>query len=298
MDSREISTRTLQQAGKLKDTLLHRLGIEALPARLAGGVGRAERGRFFCDARDVPQIVAELRRRMPDRANQIVAESRRIVEHRFRLLGYEALNLGADIDWQRDAVHGKQAPLAPWPTIPFLNFGTVGDHKVTWELIRLQFLMTLAKANIVLPGTEQFARKLKGFLERTGGIRIPIRSASTGPARWRWRFRSLSCVWTAFLLEGTEADSEEFQADMTREIARAGWYIRRFLSTYFSPNTHLLGEAVALFVLGVRYPGLADAGEWRETGWKIVGEEAQNQVGEDGLHCEQSIYYHTYALDL
>jgi hypothetical protein len=110
-------------------------------------------------------------------------------------------------------------------------------------------------------------------------------------------FRMLSLMWAAFLLEGTPADSEAFQRDTTREIARSAWYISRFLSTYFSPNTHLLGEGTALLLIGLRYPGLADASEWRKTGWRIVAEEACRQVRDDGLHFEQSIYYHVYALD-
>jgi hypothetical protein len=295
MSPREICTRSLQEIDKRKDTLLYRVGLDPFPARRAGAAVLAARGRFFCDPQDVPAIVDALRRRMPERAGEIVAQAGRILERRFDLLGYPAVDLGADIDWQRDPVHGMRAPLAPWPSVPFLNFGLVGDHKTTWELNRLQFLVTLAKA-YRLTGDERYAGDLKNLWDdwrRKNPYPLGINWASTLEVA----FRALSCAWAAFLLEGTPADSDEFQAGIAREIARAGWYIRRFLSTYFSPNTHLLGEGAALFVLGVRYPGLPDAREWRETGWKIVCEEAHNQVRDDGLHAEQSIYYHVYALD-
>jgi hypothetical protein len=295
MSPREIYTRSLQAAGKRKDTLLYRLGMDPFPARRAGAAALAARGRFFCDSQDVPVIVDALRRRMPERAGEIVAQAGRILERHFDLLGCPALDLGGDIDWQRDPVHGKRAPLAPWPSIPFLNFDRVGDHKTTWELNRLQFLVTLAKAYRIT-ADERFARDLKNLWDawrRENPYPLGINWASTLEVA----FRALSCAWAAFLLEGTPADSEEFQAGVAREIARAGWFIRRFLSTYFSPNTHLLGEGATLFILGVRYPGLADAGEWRETGWRIVCDEARNQVRDDGLHVEQSTYYHVYALD-
>ena len=42
----------------------------------------------------------------------------------------------------------------------------------------------------------------------------------------------------------------------------------------FLPNTHLLGEAVALFFLGTLYPQMPGSARWKESGWKIVLHEA------------------------
>jgi hypothetical protein len=69
------------------------------------------------------------------------------------------------------------------------------------------------------------------------------------------------------------------------------------LSTYFSPNTHLLGEAVALFFLGTLCPEISAARRWRDHGWKIIVEESERQVRSDGIYFEQALYYHAYALD-
>src|SRR5208282_5337405 len=87
-----------------------------------------------------------LRKHLPDEAAQILREADEICRHRFRLLGYENLDYGAEIDWHLDRVHGKRAPLDPWFRIPFLEFAAVGDHKIIWELNRHQHLVTLAKA--------------------------------------------------------------------------------------------------------------------------------------------------------
>jgi len=80
-------------------------------------------------------------------------------------------------------------------------------------------------------------------------------------------------------------------------LAFHGRYIERYLSTYFSPNTHLLGEAVALFFLGTFVPNVPGAARWKESGWEIVLHEAGRQVRPDGVYFEQSLYYHVYALD-
>src|SRR5439155_14961233 len=68
-------------------------------------------------------------------------------------------------------------------------------------------------------------------------------------------------------------------------------------STYFSPNTHLLGEAAALFSIGTSCPQLSDANRWRNKGWEILLREAERQVHPDGVYFEQSLYYQVYALD-
>jgi hypothetical protein len=288
----EIRTRVRQEAGKHWDVLLCRLGLD--PCREPRS-GCEARGRFFCHPEDTPRVIEVLRRRMPEHVTAILARAQRILDGHFDLLGYRGLDFGHDIDWSLDPVHGKRAPFIPWPAIPFLNFADTGDHKVIWELNRLQFLVTLAKAYRVT-GDERFAAGLKDLWydwRRKNPYPMGVNWASTLEVA----FRALSLLWAAFLLEGTPADSEAFQRDTTREIARSAWYISRFLSTYYSPNTHLLGEGSALFLIGVRYPGLADAPQWRKTGWRIVCEEARRQVRADGLHFEQSIYYHVYALD-
>ena len=51
---------------------------------------------------------------------------------------------------------------------------------------------------------------------------------------------------------------------------------------YFSPNTHLLGEAVALHALGILLPGFPRAREWEQAGSRIVREQMDFQVRPDG----------------
>jgi hypothetical protein len=98
------------------------------------------------------------------------------------------------------------------------------------------------------------------------------------------------------LLAGAAAYAE-LRSEIAPALAFHGRYIERYLSTYFSPNTHLLGEAVALFFLGTLYPQMPGAARWKESGWRIVLHEAGRQVRPDGVYFEQSLYYHVYALD-
>jgi hypothetical protein len=90
----------------------------------------------------------------------------------------------------------------------------------------------------------------------------------------------------------------DLRSEWLRGLAVHGRHIERYLSTYFSPNTHLLGEAVGLFFLGVLCPELRAAERWRSRGWETILREADRQVQADGFHFEQSVYYHVYALDM
>ena len=74
-------------------------------------------------------------------------------------------------------------------------------------------------------------------------------------------------------------------------------HIETFLSTYFSPNTHLTGEALGLFYLGLMFPEFKEAERWRETGRQILLSELERHVKPDGVYFEQASYYHRYTTD-
>jgi heparinase II/III-like protein len=69
------------------------------------------------------------------------------------------------------------------------------------------------------------------------------------------------------------------------------------LSYYFSPNTHLLGEGLALYVTAAALPELASSPRRLALGRRILLDERARQIAADGGHCERSTHYHRYALD-
>jgi len=297
MDWEEVRVRVGQEFHKQSDLLMHRIGVQNGALRLNPD-SAARQGQFFFSASESSERAELLRKHLPDETTGILREADEICGHRFRLLGYENLDYGSgngsEIDWHLDLVHGKRAPLDPWFKIPFLDFAVVGDHKVIWELNRHQHLVTLAKARL-LSGDEKYVRELMAQWRswiKANPYPLGINWGSTLEVA----FRSLSWIWVDQLLAGT-ADCAEFRAELAPALAFHGRYIERYLSTYFSPNTHLLGEAVALFFLGTLYPQMPGADRWKESGWQIVLHEAERQVRPDGVYFEQSLYYHVYALD-
>ncbi|MGH9718731.1 MAG: heparinase II/III family protein, partial [Bryobacteraceae bacterium] len=215
------------------------------------------------------------------------------LQHRFAVLGY-AIDAGPEIAWGRDYIHKKQAPKRYFPRIPYLDFDRAGDHKIIWELNRHQHLIVLAQA-WRLTGRREFVeeiqRQLRGWLDDN-----PFQRSINWTSALEVAFRSLSWIWVHHLA-GDEFASQ-FRAQFLTALYRHGLHLEYNLSVYFSPNTHLLGEAVALHAIGKLFPNFPRAEKWLNLGSRIVEEQMERQVREDGSHFEQSGYYHVYALDM
>ncbi len=293
MDVAEIAGRIRQEFQKRTDAVSIGLGFDPCRAAIRGEHSGSP--RFFFRAEDVPQIIRLLRERMPEQAEAITKNAENICEHRFDLLGYQDLDYGQEIDWHLDLVHGKRAPRDLWFKIRYLDFSSVGDAKITWELNRHQHLVTLAKA-YRLTDDPRFASELLAqwqLWHRENPYPKGINWASSLEVA----IRSLSWIWIYPLLNRTPAITTDFRQKWLHAIAVSGRHIERYLSTYFSPNTHLLGEGVALFFIGTLCPELHSSARWKHKGWEIVLRESQRQVRSDGFYFEQSTYYHVYALD-
>ena len=225
-------------------------------------------------------------------ARQVAELASKIMAHRFPLLGME-IDTGREIRWRRDYAHGIESGTAYFRRIPYLDFARVGDHKVIWELNRHQHLVLLAQA-YVLSGEVRFAqeiyRQLESWMEQN-----PFQRGINWASALEVAFRALSWIWIYHLT--AEAMEEKFRRRFLTELYRHGLHLAENLSIYFSPNTHLLGEAVALHALGRLFSPLACGRKWQRTGARIVEEQLAFQVQPDGSHFEQSTYYHVYAFD-
>ena len=119
--------------------------------------------------------------------------------------------------------------------------------------------------------------------------------------------RSLSWIWALELFVEPAAgddqrddqpiDAHPWLVDLLLGLDRQLHLVEQNLSTYFSPNTHLLGEALALYVAGRTLPELRRAPAWAELGRRILIEEMSRQISPDGGHVERSFHYHRYTLD-
>lgn len=213
--------------------------------------------------------------------------------HRFHLLGLPKADLGDPIHWRRDFVHGQETGLDYFRRIPYLDFARVGDHKIIWELNRHQHLVVLAQA-FLITGRPEFLDEIPRQLDHWF-TENPTHRGVNWTSALEVAFRALSWLWVLHLV-GRDLP-EDFRARWSRSLHHHGLHLEYNLSVYFSPNTHLLGEAVVLDAMGVLLPRMPHAAQWRALGTRTVQEEMKRQVRNDGSHFEQSSYYHVYALE-
>ncbi len=277
-----------------RDEILFRLGQEAgnLWLYLRRPRLTAPAAKAPLSALPSPESVAAALRGSEHAARFIgLAES--VLAHRFPLLGL-TIETGPEIDWLRDYSTGVAYPARYFRFVPYLDPGKVGDHKVVWELNRHQHWVLLAQA-FLLTGNRAFLTEVESQFDSWESQNPYLRGINWASAL-EVAFRALSWAWV-FHLAGALA-GQPFCRRLLAGLFQHGLYLERNLSVYFSPNTHLLGEAVALHALGALFPALPRSRAWEQTGARIVKEQMAAQVREDGSHFEQSSYYHVYALDM
>jgi hypothetical protein len=239
-------------------------------------------------------VVAAIARRFPASARDAAGRADRILAGRYDLLGYRDLPFDGE-HWHRDAVHGKTAPRIFWSKVPYLD-PSCGDHKIIWELNRHQHWMELGRA-YWLTGDERYRAECFAQLDSWLAANPPLMGVNWA-SMLELGFRAISWIWALnFFAVSDHSDRSPWLVDLLLGLDRQLAHIERHLSYYFSPNTHLLGEALALYVGGRTLPELEASARREATGRRILVEEITRQILVDGGHCERSAHYHRYTLD-
>ncbi len=302
----QLEYRGLSSAGREPDDrALHALldagvtggddSIEQLHARFTGRSSPP----FFPGVRDGSSAVEMGTPRWADARRALLETADAIVAGRFDLLGFRNLSFGDPIDWHLDPTSGRRAPLEHWSRIPssvYLDATAIGDHKVIWEINRHQHFMVLGRAFQVtgrLIYAEIFADQLAGWMEAN-----PPKRGVNWASSLEVAYRAIAWLWALELFRGASALTPDLLARALKFLYLHGRHLERHLSTYFSPNTHLTGEALGLVYLGAMVPEFRRSSRWREQGWRILERELTAQTHPDGVYFEQTTYYHRYTADI
>ena len=96
--------------------------------------------------------------------------------------------------------------------------------------------------------------------------------------------------WIKWSIQGNELDKDCLQS----LAIQSRWLCKR-VERHMKGN-HLLANAKALIFSGLYFKGV-EARKWLQLGWKIVDEEVDEQILQDGGHFERSTMYHTLVLE-
>jgi len=251
--------------------------------------------RFFPGA-TVAAAPSLLAGRWPAVYEDIMRSAEQISLKRFDLLGYRDLSFGDPVDWQLDPVAGRRAPLVHWSRLDPLDATVVGDSKVIWELNRHHWVVKLGCA-YRLSGDERYAATALKYIDEWVDANPPgmgINWASSLEVA----LRLMSWCWTAVLLLGSKALPDDRFAVWLRSVRQHALHVERYLSHYFSPNTHLTGEALGLWYASMLFPEMREASRWRRLGAGILLEQIERQTLPDGVYFEQSTCYQRYSIEI
>src|SRR5262245_35926287 len=208
--------------------------------------------RFLISESFRSSLTAAIVERFPASVLDACQRADRILDGHYDLLGYRGLRFDPDsrsgVDWHVDPVHNRRAVQAFWTEVPYLD-PACGDHKIIWELNRHQHWAALGRA-YWLSGDSKYRdhaiAECLSWLDANPPL-LGINWASM----LELGLRSISWMWAFnFLLPGAETDETPWIVDLLLALDRQLLQIEHNLSYYFSPNTHMLGEPLALYVFG------------------------------------------------
>ncbi len=251
---------------------------------------------FFAPFSDAKNSTTLFRGIFGDRlTHKFIDASERIADGRIDLLGFKDLDIGIEVDWHREPLSGKQSPLKHWKEFDDLDTTETGDKKIIWELNRHQHFFTLGFA-YCLTGDERFAAvfvsHLDSWIEQN-----PPGMGINWSSSLEVSFRSISWIWAFHFFRDSEHFTPELFKNALKYLHLEGRHIEQYLSKYYSPNTHLTGEALGLYYLGTQLPFFNRAKDWRKLGEDILISEIEKQILPDGVYFEQSTWYQRYTVD-
>jgi hypothetical protein len=250
---------------------------------------------FFASFDEREATLAQLRHRWPEAERSVIERAEKNREGRFDLLGLSDLDFGNPVDWHLEPVSGKRAPRDHWSKIDYLDAEIAGDKKIVWELNRHQHFTTLGRAYWYTRDerfSAAFITHLTLWMDENPP-KIGINWASSLEVS----LRAINWLWALCFFKDSTYLTPAVFLRVLKFLHLHARHLETYLSTYFSPNTHLTGEALGLFYLGTLLPEFKSAARWRETGRRILLAELDRHVRADGVYFEQSSYYHRYTTD-
>ncbi len=232
---------------------------------------------------------------LPSERQRIIAVAEQIVSNRFPIFNLGFISYGDPPRWNHDPIYEVTAPECFYCDIDYLDPSVVGDSKVVWEISRFQFIYDLGQAYL-LTGDEKYPCKFFELVQDWSRKNRDYHGVNFCSAL-ESAFRIHALAWGIWFFKDSSSLTSEYAGDLYRLIHTCANFVRHHLSKYFSPNTHLLGEAYALMIAGILFSEFSDASVWQQLGYDTLLAELDRQFTKDGMHAELSTAYHGYTVE-
>ena len=294
----------VRQRGERAAVLNEKSGGEVIRARLAPGFARmsgAELLEHF-RTRASPRLFAGFEEGdgacdyLSAKRDELDAEARAVVGHRWPLLGYGVREFGARVDWLREPASGVRWPLGFHGDVQLVR-GDGSDVRVLWELNRLGHLLTLGRAYAAGGGeelAEEFFAQVESWCEQN-----PVGQGPNWACAMEVALRAVNLLAAFQLFRRSPALNEERLALLLALFDAHGRHVRRNLEySYIAAGNHYLSDVAGLLWLGLLLPELSAAAAWRAFALKELLRELDRQVLPDGANWEASTGYHRFVTEI
>jgi uncharacterized heparinase superfamily protein len=310
MSAPEVAQRVAYRGRTLFERAQYRRGYYDRPDRLRAALAanhagpdwredildshRKHSARFFSGVYAPAQMRRLFQTAYTTELEEMRSEVERVRRHEIEFFG-RTFHFGSRIDWHADPVSGRQWPRVYHDDVP-VHGGDIGfgDVKYVWEVNRHQFLVDLGKS-FFLDECRHDAAHIR-VLVREWMAENPYGMGVSWACPLEPAFRVLSWLWAYHLCLDDEGLDASAHALWLTGFYDHGRFLHRHLESYSSPFNHLIGEATALYALGVLFPEFHDAMRWRARGREVLEGRVGQQFYPDGGSVEQSTFYHHATL--
>ena len=228
--------------------------------------------------------------------NKLFKNAENILGHKISFFSSKEMDLGNIIEWHKDYTSNKIFPRSFYSDINYRD-SEAGNTKYIWELNRFQHLFPLSQAYI-LSGDDKYAdgiiNQIIDWIDNN-----PYLIGINWTSSLELSLRLISWSWGLFSLDKKKYPmAAEIKEKISTSIHQQAEYIYNHLSAYSSANDHLIGEAMGLAIIGTFFDYGKDSIRWRKKGIKVLFDELDKQVFDDGLDKEQAFGYHCFVLNM
>jgi hypothetical protein len=215
------------------------------------------------------------------------------------VLGHD-IRFDGEIDWNYESVTGWHWPLLARRRMEYYMYAgdMPADPIIIWEMNRQPHLALLGMAHWAT-GEARYA-ECAGAHIRSWIKQNPLQHGVNWYYALEVAVRLLAWTTTYQLLRQSDAFRGAGGSAFLKSVYQQAHFVRTHLQSQRSstPNNHLMAEATALTVVGCIFPEFREAADWRETGQKVLAEQAVRQVHPDGVNKEQATCYHRFVTEL
>jgi len=209
------------------------------------------------------------------------------------MLGYE-YDVSTPIDWHQDPRSEYRWERGFYADLRLDGLPDGVDVKYVWELGRQQYVVELARG-WWLESDDRFARGARDIVLNWISEN-PLYEGIHWSSALEVAMRAMSWIWMLATLAEWDGWQDEDVTRIAGSMAEHAAYLEYHLEFYSSPYNHLIGEATALYLLGLVLQGHEPAERWKQTGRDVLCEHGPKQFYADGFCVEQATGYHFYTL--